>query len=234
MSSNTKIRSAKELQNILRDSEEEVLAKIGLSHLLPGQSSISFALPFWMTTVTIQMKATTLLLTAIPFTTNILNILPCKRHCTKCIGGGLSANCLRPSLTWTSSWLSTFRRGHVRCTPVRVVPEEGRGAPIRPPKRLPLRVVRRLRTALLSRQGSRPTPTARRRPFERVEMLVLLPEKPNDVADDGLRGLEWQGGAQKVTKATSASSELSSAPGASTAEGRHAHGAAVAARTDIG
>ncbi|CAB3388862.1 Hypothetical predicted protein [Cloeon dipterum] len=81
MSSNTKIRSAKELQNILRDSEEEVLAKIGLSHLLPGQSSISFALPFWMTTVTIQMKATTLLLTAIPFTTNILNILPCKRHC---------------------------------------------------------------------------------------------------------------------------------------------------------
>ncbi|CAB3388354.1 Hypothetical predicted protein [Cloeon dipterum] len=27
------------------------------------------------------MKATTLLLTAIPFKTNILNILPCKRHC---------------------------------------------------------------------------------------------------------------------------------------------------------
>ncbi|CAB3382615.1 Hypothetical predicted protein [Cloeon dipterum] len=64
-------------------------------------------------------------------------------------------------------------------------------------------------------------------------MLVLLPEKPNNDADDGLRGLEWQGGAQKVTKATSASSELSSTPGDSTAERRHAHGAAAAARTDI-
>ncbi|CAB3386542.1 Hypothetical predicted protein [Cloeon dipterum] len=40
-------RSAKELQNILRDSDEEVLAKIGYasSHLLPGQSSTSFASP---------------------------------------------------------------------------------------------------------------------------------------------------------------------------------------------
>jgi len=65
-------------------------------------------------------------------------------------------------------------------------------------------------------------------------MFVLLPEKPNSDADDGLHGLKWQGGAQKVTKATSASSESSSAPGASVAEGRHAHGAAAAARTDIG
>ncbi|CAB3374460.1 Hypothetical predicted protein [Cloeon dipterum] len=41
--------------------------------------------------------------------------------------------------------------------------------------------------------------------YDKSQMLVLLPEKPNNDADDGLRGLEWQGGAQKVTKATSAS-----------------------------